>query len=126
LLHAYDDDEGVTERFNKNLLVRLKKELGAELDLEAFKHEARFNSELNRIEMHLVATKPTSICVANHRFDFAKGESIHTESSHKYTIEDFQALAQEAGLKAERVWLDEGARFSMHYLVPNPSKSTVS
>ena len=126
LLRAYDDDEGITERFNKNLLVRLKEELGAELDLDAFKHEARFNSELNRIEMHLVATKPTSIRVAQHHFDLAAGETIHTESSHKYTIEDFQALAKEAGLIAERVWLDEGARFSMHYLVPDPSKGTLN
>ncbi|HEY7906146.1 MAG TPA: L-histidine N(alpha)-methyltransferase [Wenzhouxiangella sp.] len=118
LLRAYDDDEGITAAFNKNLLSRLKQELDAEVDLDAFKHEARFNTDLNRIEMHLVATKPTTIVVANQRFDFALGESIHTESSHKYTIESFQALAQEAGLEAREVWLDQAARFSMHYLVP--------
>lgn len=121
LLRAYDDDEGITAQFNTNLLVRLKNELGAELDLESFKHEARFNSQLNRIEMHLVATRPTSIRIANHCFDFLAGETIHTESSHKYTIDDFQALAQEAGLNAEQVWLDGAARFSMHYLVPSQS-----
>lgn len=120
LLRAYDDDQGITAQFNKNLLLRLKEELGAKLDLEAFKHEARFNSELNRIEMHLVAQNPTTIVVAGQHFDFALGETIHTESSHKYTIEDFQALAEQAGLKAEQVWLDGEARFSMHYLVPKP------
>lgn len=120
LLRAYDDDQGITAQFNKNLLLRLKEELGAELDLDAFKHEARFNSELKRIEMHLVAKKPTSIVVADQYFDFALGETIHTESSHKYTIEGFQALAEQAGLKAEQVWLDGEARFSMHYLVPKP------
>ncbi len=120
LLRAYDDDEGITAQFNKNLLARLKEELGAELDLDAFEHEARFNPVLNRIEMHLVAKTPTTIVVANQRFDFAVGETIHTESSHKYTIEDFQNLAAQAGLKAEQVWLDGEARFSMHYLVPKP------
>ncbi len=120
LLRAYDDDEGITAAFNKNLLSRLKQELDAAVDLDAFKHEARFNTDLNRIEMHLVATKPTSIVVVDQRFDFALGESIHTESSHKYTIESFQALAQEAGLETREVWLDQAARFSMHYLVPKP------
>ncbi|HEY7905718.1 MAG TPA: L-histidine N(alpha)-methyltransferase [Wenzhouxiangella sp.] len=120
LLRAYDDDQGITAQFNKNLLLRLKEELGAELDLDAFKHEARFNSALSRIEMHLVAQHPTTIVVADQCFDFALGETIHTESSHKYTIEDFQALAEQAGLNAEQVWLDGEARFSMHYLVPKP------
>lgn len=120
LLRAYDDDEGITAQFNKNLLARLKEELGAELELDAFEHEAQFNSALSRIEMHLVAKKPTTIMVADQNFDFALGETIHTESSHKYTIEDFQALAKQAGLKAGQVWLDGEARFSMHYLVPKP------
>lgn len=121
LIQAYDDDQGITADFNKNLLIRMQDELDAEVDLDAFSHEARFNTELSRIEMHLVATKATKIQIANRTFEFSKGESIHTESSHKYSVAGFQSMAKKAGLTPIQFWLDDQARFSMHCLTPQPS-----
>ena len=118
LLRAYDDAQGITAQFNKNILTRLQTELGAELDLEAFQHEARFNTSLSRVEMHLVATKDTRIHLGTDCFEFVLGESIHTESSHKYSIEGFRALAAAAGLEPVHHWTDPAGLFSMHYLRP--------
>lgn len=116
LERAYDDSEGVTAAFNKNLLARLKNELGARLDEDAFDHEARFETEHQRIEMHLVANRDTAIELGDRRFDFAAGDSIHTENSHKYSIEDFRALVEGTGLHPVRVWTDPDGLLSMHYL----------
>jgi len=116
LIRAYDDSEGITAAFNRNLLERLQRELSADIDADAFDHEARFNADLNRIEMHLVAQRPTVITVAGQRFEFARGDSIHTESSHKYSVPDFKALAERAGLKPVKVWKDPDKLFSMHWL----------
>jgi L-histidine Nalpha-methyltransferase len=116
LLKAYDDDEGITAAFNLNLLMRLQSELGASLETDAFVHQARFNSEFNRIEMHLVATRPTRIDLGEASFEFAPGQSIHTENSHKYSVRDFRALAERAGLESVRVWKDPEGLFSMHWL----------
>lgn len=113
---AYDDDDGVTAAFNRNLLVRLRDELGAELDPDAFDHEARWNDAEERIEMHLVARRDTAIELDGRRFEFAAGRSIHTENSHKYSIESFRALAASAGLASIRTWTDPDGLFSMHYL----------
>ncbi|MBY6203825.1 L-histidine N(alpha)-methyltransferase [Halomonas denitrificans] len=113
---AYDDADGVTAAFNRNLLVRLRDELGADLDPDAFEHEARWNDGEERIEMHLVARRDTAIELAGQRFDFAAGQSIHTENSHKYSIESFRALAAKAGLASIRTWTDPEGLFSMHYL----------
>ncbi len=116
LIQAYDDSEGVTAAFNLNLLQRMVRELGATIDLDAFEHQARFNTELGRIEMHLVAVRPTEIAIQDQRFQLAEGESIHTENSHKYSIEGFQSLAESAGLRAVRVWTDRDQLMSMHWL----------
>lgn len=116
LLRAYDDAEGVTARFNLNLLERLANELGAELESDSFVHEARFNTDFNRIEMHLVARRPTRISLGGQHFDFAAGDSIHTENSHKYSVRDFRELAATAGLESLRVWKDPQGLFSMHWL----------
>lgn len=116
LLSAYDDSEGVTARFNRNLLTRLHKELGAELEKDAFRHEARFNEQLNRIEMHLVASRATRIVLDGREFNFEEGESIHTESSHKYSLLDFRKLAARAGLASKKAWKDPEGLFSMHWL----------
>ena len=118
LLLAYDDKAGITAEFNKNLLQRIQTELNGRLDLSAFEHESRFNHELQRVEMHLVAQRSTRIEVDDHVFEFDRGESIHTESSHKYSIEDFQTLAKDSGLNPMRFWLDGHAQFSMHCLEP--------
>ncbi len=117
LLRAYDDREGITAQFNLNLLARMMRELDAEIDIDAFRHEARFNRECSRVEMHLVATRPTRIELGGRQFDFDSGESIHTESSHKYTLDGFQDLAAQAGLESLEVWTDPDELFSMHWLM---------
>ncbi|MEM1082113.1 MAG: L-histidine N(alpha)-methyltransferase [Pseudomonadota bacterium] len=90
---AYNDAEGVTAQFNLNLLERLRTELGASVERADFKHEARFNQAQSRIEMHLIALKPTVIELGQARFEFNTGDSIHTENSYKYSIESFAELA---------------------------------
>jgi dimethylhistidine N-methyltransferase len=117
LLAAYDDSDGITARFNLNLLDRLARELAATIELDAFAHEARFNDELRRVEMHLVAKRRTSIGLNGETFEFGAGDSIHTENSHKYSVKDFRALAERAGLKSEKVWKDPEGLFSTHWLV---------
>jgi dimethylhistidine N-methyltransferase len=114
---AYNDADGVTAAFNLNLLTRINREIGADFDLAAFRHEAFFDTELSRIEMHLVSTRPQRVRVAGQAFDFAEGESIHTECSYKYRIDGFHALAARAGFTAEQVWTDPEELFSVHCLV---------
>lgn len=116
LLAAYDDAEGVTAQFNRNVLHRLRRELGAHIDVDAFDHEARFNEDYKRIEMHLVARYRTRIDIGEHRFDLEPGESIHTENSHKYSQKNFRALAARAGLESVACWKDPEGLFSMHWL----------
>ncbi|MEN1729576.1 MAG: L-histidine N(alpha)-methyltransferase [Pseudomonadota bacterium] len=116
LVRAYDDSEGITAQFNLNLLERMVRELDARIELDAFAHEARFNEEQNRIEMHLLAQRDTTIEIGNHRFAFRQGESIHTENSHKYSIDGFRSLAVSAGLTATQTWTDPEGLFSMHWL----------
>ena len=84
LIAAYDDPEGVTAEFNLNLLCRINRELGGDIPVEAFRHQARWNDMMGRIEMHLIATRDVEFRIENRRFAFARGQSIHTENSHKY------------------------------------------
>jgi dimethylhistidine N-methyltransferase len=114
---VYDDSDGVTAAFNLNLLTRINRELGADFDLDAFRHRAFFNAELSRIEMHLLSTRTQQVAVAGQLFDFAEGESIHTECSYKYRTDGFHALAAEAGFSAEEVWTDPDGLFSVHCLI---------
>lgn len=114
---AYNDADGVTAAFNLNLLTRINRELGGDFDLDAFRHEAVFNAELSRVEMHLISTRSQQVQVAGETFAFSEGESIHTECSYKYRIDGFHALAAEAGFTAEQVWTDPDALFSVHCLV---------
>ena len=119
LIPAYNDREGVTAAFNENLLVRINRELDGNFDLAAFRHGAIYNRELGRIEMHLVSQRPQTVTIDGHAFDFAADETIHTENSHKYSIEDFQTLARDAGYRPVSVWTDENAMFSVHFLRVN-------
>ena len=116
LKRAYDDSEGVTAAFNTNLLRRLETDLGAKLERDAFEHRAIYNDDRQRIEMHLVATRPTSIELDERRFEFTAGDSIHTENSHKYSIEGFRKLVRGTGLHPVTTWTDPEGLFSMHYL----------
>lgn len=117
ILHAaYNDAEGVTAAFNLNLLARINAQLGGDFDLDAFHHYAFYRPDASRVEMHLLSRKSQTVHVAGHSFEFAEGENIHTENSYKYTVEEFQAVASEAGFSPTQVWLDDDRLFSVHYL----------
>ncbi len=122
LLPAYDDPEGVTAAFNRNLLVRINRELDADFELDGFAHEARYVAERGRIEMHLVARKAQTVAVLDETFTFAAGETIHTENSCKYTIDEFRLLARAAGWQPVHVWTDPRAWFSVHLLRFEPDE----
>lgn len=127
VLHAaYNDSAGITAQFNLNLLQRLREELSAEINPHGFKHRAFYNVPRSRIEMHLISNCAQEIRVQGQRFLFESGESIHTENSYKYTLEEFHALVRVAGLRPRQVWLDTARLFSVHYLTvaeyaPRPS-----
>ena len=118
VLHAaYNDAKGVTAAFNLNLLARINRELGADFDLARFAHYAFYNPLVGRIEMHLVAREAQVVNIGQYRFSFQRGESIHTENSYKYTVDEFGALAGRAGFRAVRVWQDARSLFSLHGLL---------
>ena len=116
LKKAYNDAEGVTAKFNLNLLVRINRELGAKFNLANFEHHALFNRERSRIEMHLASLKRQRIKVCGESIEFRAGETIHTENSYKYTVESFGALARGAGWTPVEVWTDPQSYFSLHVL----------
>ena len=116
-LHAaYNDSAGVTAAFNLNVLHRINRELGGNFDPCAFQHHAHYDPVLGRIEMHLVSTREQKVIVGDRAFVFADGETIHTESSYKYAVSEFQALAANAGFVAVHCWVDPQRLFSIHYL----------
>lgn len=117
LLAAYDDPKGVTARFNLNLLNRINRELNANFDLRFFKHEARFNKDKSRIEMHVLSTREQTVIVAGTEIKFAQGESIHTENSHKYSAEQFTRLIEGTGWREQKTWLDEKGYYAVTLLV---------
>ena len=117
MLPAYDDPAGVTAAFNLNLLGRINRELGGNFDVSAFTHRAIYNRERHRIEMHLISRKPQVVRLLGTSLSFRHGESIHTESSYKYSIERFAALARGAGWKVQTSWTDAAGMFSVHALV---------
>ena len=116
LQKAYNDSEGVTAKFNLNLLARINRELGAKLQLDAFEHHAFFNRERSRIEMHLASLRRQRVKVCGECIDFRTGETIHTENSYKYSVESFGALARGAGWTTVAVWTDADKYFSVHAL----------
>ncbi|TMO73959.1 L-histidine N(alpha)-methyltransferase [Pseudoalteromonas sp. S3785] len=118
LLDAYDDKAGITAAFNKNLLQRINNELNGTFILDNFKHESRFNEVHSRIEMHLVSKCNQSVVINDKQIDFVAGESIHTENSHKYTLESFKNLAAQANLSLEQTWQDEKSYFALCLLRP--------
>jgi len=117
LYNAYNDAAGVTARFNLNVLDRINRELGGDFDLPAFLHRAIYNRERHRIEMHLISKKAQSVRVLGRNFSFRAGETIHTESSYKYSIERFAALARGSGWTPRESWTDKAGMFSVHALV---------
>ena len=113
---AYNDAAGVTKAFNLNILSHINRELSGNFDLQAFDHVAFYNKALGRIEMHLESFKKQSVTVSGHEFYFEPGERIHTESSYKYNIDEFRALASSAGFVPSKVWTDSNELFSVHFL----------
>jgi dimethylhistidine N-methyltransferase len=118
LEHAYDDDAGVTAKFNLNMLARINRELAGTFDLAQFRHHALYNPKFGRVEMHLISGRRQTVRIAGQPIEFAEGESIHTESSYKYTIDSLRALATRAGLRSQHAWTDPRRWFSVHYLTP--------
>jgi len=116
LERAYDDAAGVTAAFNLNLLARMNSELDADFDLRRFRHRAVWTPGAGRIEMHLVSEIEQVAHIGATEIHFARGESICTEHSHKYTLEGFARLARRAGLVVRRVWTDSARLFSVQYL----------
>lgn len=117
VLHrAYNDSEGVTARFNLNMLRHINALLDANFNVADFEHNAVFNVQKSRMEMHLVSLKDQAIKLCGRTFTLKKGETIHTENCYKYTPERFQSLAQKAGWKPLRFWLDQKKYYSVHLL----------
>jgi dimethylhistidine N-methyltransferase len=110
---AYNDAAGITAKFNLNLLVRMNRELSGTFRLDTFEHHAFFNRERNRIEMHLASLRRQKVKVAGDTIDFRAGETIHTESSYKYSVESLGALARGVGWAPAGVWTDENKYFSI-------------
>jgi L-histidine Nalpha-methyltransferase len=125
LVPAYDDAEGVTAAFNKNILVRINRDLRANFDLDAFSHVARWSPSRSRIEMHLASRKQQRVHIAALDMDveFAKGETIHTENSYKYTLPQVRKMAEVSGFVHERVWCDDRRWFALHlFRVPGQGR----
>ncbi|HXR09321.1 MAG TPA: L-histidine N(alpha)-methyltransferase, partial [Candidatus Acidoferrales bacterium] len=119
LLAAYDDPLGVTAAFNLNLLARINRELGADFDLTAFRHEARYNTQHQRVEMHLRSMRDQIVKVPRARcsVSFLKSETIWTESSHKYRAENIPAMAQRNGFRCDSQWIDTEWPFAESLLI---------
>ena len=114
---AYNDSAGVTARFNLNLLARINCDLGADFDLNHWRHRAAYNPSAGRIEMYLISEIDQLVHIAERKFHFRSGEKIITEFSYKYAPEDFAALAREAGFEFVRMWTDDARLFGVFYFV---------
>ena len=113
---AYNDKAGLTKAFNLNLLARMERELGAEIEPEGFTHYAYYKPALGCVEMHLVSRFDQVIRISGEEFWIGEGESIHTENSYKYRSDEFQDLARSAGWHSEMFWTDANKFFSIHLL----------
>ncbi len=120
LLEAYDDPLGVTAAFNLNLLARINRELDADFDLQKFRHLAKWNEQERRIEMHLVSTARQTVTVRESRLlvPFEEGETIWTESSHKYTAQEVIEMGRRTGFRSDGQWFDHEWPFAQNLLVP--------
>lgn len=115
LERAYNDSAGITAAFNLNMLRRINAEFDADFNVSQFAHRAMYNEEFGRIEMHVVSREDQTVTVAGVPFRIAKDESIRTECSHKYTVEEFGEMVARAGFRVKRVWTDESELFSVQY-----------
>ena len=113
---AYNDAKGVTAAFNMNLLSRINNELGADFDLESFYHAAVYVDSLGRVEMRLISKKKQTVSVGETTFEFDENEYIHTENSHKFSVDEFRQICEMAGFTPIASWTDKNSLFSVHYL----------
>ena len=116
---AYNDSAGVTAKFNKNLLARINRELGADFNLSSWQHYAVYNPAEGRIEIFLISETNQNVRIGYHSFQFRAGERILTEYSYKHTISGFTMLARQAGFEFQRVWTDENRWFGVFYFTVN-------
>ena len=116
LFDAYNDAQSVTAAFNRNLLERINRELGGDFDPSQFDHYAPYDQEHGRVEMHLVSRGPQTVRAAGRAFQIRDGETIHTENSYKYMVEEFTEMAAASGWSTLRIWTDPEELFSVHYL----------
>ncbi|NPC58504.1 L-histidine N(alpha)-methyltransferase [Caenimonas soli] len=114
---AYNDAKGVTADFNKNLLARANRELGADFELSEWWHSAFFNPAHSRVEMHLISRRDQRVHLGGITFEVAEGFSLHTENSYKFSIEGLRGLAAIAGFRPHTVWTDDRKLFSVHWLI---------
>ena len=114
---AYNDSAGVTAEFNLNMLQRMNNDYGADFDLDAFRHSARYDADEGRVVTCLVSLRDQVVHLGGETFTLKKDEGILTEYSHKYTLEGFAAMARKSGFEVERVWTDAGKLFSVQYLL---------
>ncbi len=112
---AYNDGDGVTARFNLNMLEHLNREFGAQFDIDAFEHRASYDEEQGRVVMQLVSQRDQVVRIDDARIAIARGEAITTEYSHKYTLDGFADMVAAAGFSTERTWTDANDWFSVHY-----------
>lgn len=117
ILHAaYNDEEGITAEFNLNTLRHINQILGSEIDITNFKHIALYNPQQQRIEMYLESRAEQECSVLGYTIAFKQGELIHTEHSYKYTLDGIAQLAEKAGFRLQKSWLDDDDLFSVNYL----------
>jgi uncharacterized SAM-dependent methyltransferase len=117
LLHAaYNDAQGITADFNRNVLVRANRELGSNFQLDQFAHSAFYNAPCQRIEMHLVSTCQQTVSVDGATYQFAQGETLHTENSYKFTVSGLHQLALRAGFTPGQTWADADNTFCLLWL----------
>src|SRR5207302_7047504 len=119
LLAAYNDNLGVTAAFNLNLLARINRELGADFDLHHFEHVAKINHEARSVEMHLRSKRRQAVTIPASELmvEFLEGETIWTESSHKYSAEEVFQMARDAGFRCQAQWIDAEWPFAESLLV---------
>jgi uncharacterized SAM-dependent methyltransferase len=122
LIAAYDDPEGVTAQFTLNLLTRINRELDGDIPVDAFRHEARWNDILSRIEIHLVASRDVEFTVAGKRARLAQGSSIHVENSHKYGHRGGRVLLLAGGWTPIAEWSDPAGDFAEILAVAEPER----
>src|SRR6185312_7310977 len=114
---AYNDSAGVTAEFTLNMLARLNREIGSDFELAAFAHRARYNPMAGRVETHIVSRRAQQVAIGRNTVRFGADEAIQVEYSCKYSLADFAALADKAGLAVQQVWTDPQQMFSVQYLV---------